>query len=73
MVDSADRLSQLMTTLNRISAKIEAGEGTAGRLITDDRLYRELVDTAEQMADLMAEIRELVKQWKEDGVRIGLE
>lgn len=73
MVDSADRLSRLMTTLNRISEKIEAGEGTAGRLVTDDRLYRELVDTAEQMADLMAEVRELVKQWKEDGVRIGLE
>lgn len=73
LVHSADKLSQLMTTLNQIATKIDEGEGTAGRFINDDRLYREFIDTADQMSKLMGELRELVAQWKDKGVRLKLE
>ena len=72
LVDSADRLSLVLSAVQRISAKIEAGEGTAGKLVTDPRLYRQLVDTAEETSQLMQEIRLLVEQWRAEGIEMKL-
>lgn len=70
LANDADELSLLLTALQRVAAKIDSGEGTAGRLINDPRLYREFVETAEQMTLLMTDMRELVQQWKDQGVTV---
>ena len=72
LVNSADELSLVLSAMQRIAAKIEAGEGTAGMLVTDPRLYRELLDTAQQTSRLMEEIRLLVEQWQAEGIEMKL-
>lgn len=70
-----DRLTQVATlldTFNQISAKINAGQGTAGALVNDQRLYQNLVDTSEQLKLSMADLRRLVEQWEQEGVSMKL-
>jgi len=73
LVHSADEMTLLLTSMQRLVAKVERGEGTAGRLMTDERLYIELVDTVEQFTALMEEMQMLVQQWREEGVGVRLD
>jgi len=66
-------MTLLLTSMQRLVAKVERGEGTAGRLMTDERLYIELVDTVEQFTALMEEMQMLVQQWREEGVGVRLD
>ena len=70
--ESGDDLSELLTTATQLVAKIRDGEGSMGKLIGDDRLHRELVDTAEQLSLLMEDLRALAQKWKETGVEMKL-
>jgi len=65
-------LSLVLSSMQRIVAKIEAGEGSAGMLVNDARLYRELLDSAEQTTRLMEEIRLLVEKWQAEGIEMKL-
>jgi len=72
LMDSADRLSHLLTTLNRVAEKLESGEGTMGRLVNDPQLYHALVETSEQMTRMMEEYRRLAEEWRRNGVELKL-
>jgi phospholipid/cholesterol/gamma-HCH transport system substrate-binding protein len=51
--DITDQASQGMATVNRLISGLSAGQGTVGKLLTDDRLYTDLqhfVDAANEMA-----------------------
>jgi phospholipid/cholesterol/gamma-HCH transport system substrate-binding protein len=53
IAEITDQASQGMAMVNRLVAGLSAGQGTAGKLLTDDRLYLELqqfVDAANAMA-----------------------
>ncbi|HUU59325.1 MAG TPA: hypothetical protein VMZ50_07265, partial [Phycisphaerae bacterium] len=69
-IDSADQLSALLATANKAVTKIESGEGTAGRLLNDPKLYNNLLESTKQLADLLKEFRQLVRQWQETGLWI---
>jgi len=68
LIEDAERISALMTTLNKAAARIESGHGTAGKLLNDPKLYNNLVDAAAQMTKLTREFGELVKEWKDNGI-----
>ena len=70
--ESGDDLSELLTTATQLVAKIRDGEGSMGKLVGDDRLHRELVDTAEQLSLLMEDLRALAQKWKETGIEMKL-
>ncbi len=70
--DSAEKLSKLLMTINRIATKIEAGEGTAGRLVADPKLYQRMTEASAELANLLKDFRGLVEQWKRQGVGIKL-
>lgn len=72
LIDSAEKVSQLMATLNAAATKIEKGDGTAGRLINDPKLYNNLVDATQQMAAMMKDLRALLETWKESGVPLKI-
>lgn len=61
-----------LTQLNAAATKIGAGEGTIGRIISDERLYEAMVLTFRRLAEATEEFRLLAKQWQEGKVRIGL-
>jgi phospholipid/cholesterol/gamma-HCH transport system substrate-binding protein len=71
LIADADDLSLAMKGLNDLLTQISAGQGTTGKLISDPRLYNNLVDVADQMSALMKETREMVQQWKTKGVSIN--
>jgi len=72
LINSADKLSALLATLNRAAGKIESGEGSAGKLINDPKLYNNLIEVSDQMTRLLKEFRQLVKKWKAGGLEIKL-
>ncbi|MGC9454543.1 MAG: MlaD family protein [Phycisphaerae bacterium] len=73
LIESSERISTLMSTVNRIALKIESGDGTAGRLVSDPELYNNLLDATREMSRLMKEFRTLVETWKESGVQIKVQ
>jgi len=72
VIRGAEEVSGLMATVNRVATKMEAGEGTAGKLLGDPELYNSFLEATEQMGLLMAELRQLVEVWRAKGVEIKL-
>ena len=52
-----------ISSLNQILAKINEGQGTAGKLMNNDSLYRELNKSAEELNKLLKDIRENPKRY----------
>ncbi|MDY6913790.1 MAG: MlaD family protein [Planctomycetota bacterium] len=72
LIEDAEKISTLVTTLNQTAKKIAAGKGTAGRLINDPELYNNLVEVSKQMTKLLKEFRRLIEAWEESGVELKL-
>jgi phospholipid/cholesterol/gamma-HCH transport system substrate-binding protein len=70
-----DRLTQTATLidhLNSISEKVNKGQGTAGQLVNDNRLYESLVDTSRELNGTVKDLKRLVEQWEQEGVSLHL-
>jgi ABC-type transporter Mla subunit MlaD len=70
-----DRLQQtatLIDQLNSITEKVNKGQGAAGALLNDPKLYASLVDTAQQMDATVKDLKRLVEQWEQEGVQLHL-
>ena len=52
-----------INSLNQILAKINEGQGTAGKLMNNDSLYRELNKSAEELNKLLKDVRENPKRY----------
>ncbi len=72
LIDTADKLSQLITSLNNITHKIEAGEGTLGKFVGDPQLYDEMVAAVSQINQMAAQFTELAKRWATDGINLEM-
>lgn len=72
LIEDADKLGNLLTTLNNIALKIEKGEGSAGKIINDPGLYNGLLDAARELNTLLKELQTLAKEWQDKGVGIKL-
>jgi len=72
LVADADQLGRLLASLNRAAAKIEAGDGTAAKLLNDPKLYNNLLESTGQLARTLAEMQAVVKVWREGGLRVRL-
>lgn len=70
--DDLEIASNVLTRLHSITEKIDGGEGTIGRLLTDGRLYESLVLTFRRLAETTEEFRLLIKEWQEGKIRVGL-
>lgn len=70
LIDSTDKLSQLFDKLNEVAAKMNSGEGTAGKLFNDPELYDALTDTAKRLQLAVDDLRILIQQWQEKGLKI---
>ncbi len=68
-----EEASKILEQTNEITAKINAGTGTAGKLVNDPKLYEGLVDTTRELNATIKDLQRLVKQWEEEGVSIKLQ
>ena len=68
-----DRLTQvagLLVSVQSIAEKIDKGQGTAGQLVNDPKLYQALVDTSRELNATVADLKRLIEQWEQEGVSI---
>lgn len=73
VVDNRERFDTIMTNLESVTVKLNAGEGTLGRLINEDDVYEDLVGIMDDFRTAsgdfettLADVRELVS-----GVKAG--
>jgi phospholipid/cholesterol/gamma-HCH transport system substrate-binding protein len=70
-----DRMLQISKSLDSfqsISAKIDKGQGTAGLLLNDPKLYQSLVANSQMLNSTIADLKRLVEQWEQEGVSFKL-
>ena len=54
-------LNEIADNLNKIVAKIEKGEGTIGKLVNEEELYNETLQTVRDLKDTLEEARKTIK------------
>lgn len=69
LVDTSNELGKAASQLRLAMEKVNSGDGTAGRLINDGRLYENLLETSTQLNVLLEDVRELLDKVNEKGLR----
>jgi phospholipid/cholesterol/gamma-HCH transport system substrate-binding protein len=72
---ASERLEQISKTLDHfqsIAAKIDNGQGTAGQMVNDPKLYQALVDSTKELNMTITDFKRLVEQWEQEGVSFKL-
>ena len=76
LVRQADeRLGQAgeaMDKVNGILAKVQNGDGTAGRLVNDPRAYEALVDSLKLLQATLSDAQRYIQQVEQEGLKVGL-
>jgi phospholipid/cholesterol/gamma-HCH transport system substrate-binding protein len=67
-----EQLAKLIADANAITTKINEGQGTAGKIINDPKLYEGLVETTAQLNATIKDLQRLVQQWEQEGVSFKL-
>jgi phospholipid/cholesterol/gamma-HCH transport system substrate-binding protein len=70
-----DRLTQIsgvLASVQSIMEKVDKGQGTAGQLVNDPKLYQSLTDTARELDKTVADLQRLIEQWEQEGVDLHL-
>lgn len=67
-----NQATQLMKQVSSTLERIERGDGTAGALVTDRRLYEGLVDSTRELQIALRDLQRLVRQWEQEGVPMRL-
>ena len=68
-----DRLidvAKMMKSVQDVMDKINSGQGTAGKLVNDSRLYESLVDTSKELNITIKDLKRLVEQWEQEGFHV---
>ena len=72
LADSAARLSALLDDLHSVSEKINNGQGTAGLLVNDPKLYQASVDSIRELNANLLDLQRLLEQWEQEGLSMNL-
>ncbi len=67
--EASEELSATVRELRQILEKVNSGEGTAGKLVGDARLYEGLVESTEQLQVVLQELKSLIDKVREKGLR----
>lgn len=72
LVTTSDKLGEVMTRFESVLEKIDNGQGTAGKLVNDGRLYEQLLEDSKQLHLVLQDMRTFVTESKEKGISIKL-
>ncbi|MFA5864348.1 MAG: MlaD family protein [Phycisphaerae bacterium] len=70
LIANTDKLSQLFDKLNQAAEKMSSGQGAAGKFLNNPELYDALTDTAKKLQLAADDLRTLLTQWQENGLKI---
>jgi phospholipid/cholesterol/gamma-HCH transport system substrate-binding protein len=65
-------ISRALETFNSIISKVNTGQGSAGQLVNDPRLYQSLVDNSRELNATILDLKRLIEQWEQEGVTLKL-
>jgi phospholipid/cholesterol/gamma-HCH transport system substrate-binding protein len=71
-ITTSDKLGEVMTNLNSVLEKINEGQGTAGKLVNDGRLYEQLLEDSKQLHLVLQDMKTFVNESTEKGISIKL-
>lgn len=71
LLESLNQTSQVLSALQQLTAGIARGDGTVGRLMTDERLYEAMVLTFQRLAETTEEFRLVAKEWQQGRIRVA--
>jgi phospholipid/cholesterol/gamma-HCH transport system substrate-binding protein len=69
MVNTSSEIGKAISQLRVAMVKVNEGDGTAGRLINDGRLYENLLESTNQLNVLLKDFKELIDKISEKGLR----
>jgi len=72
LTGTSERLGKSLSEARSVLAKINSGEGSAGRFVNDGKFYETLIENTEQLELLLKEIKAFVSRAREKGVPIKL-
>lgn len=68
----AEEVSRLLHSLRQAAEKINQGDGTAGKLLNDPKLYDNLVRVSEELDGMVKDFRRLARTWETKGMGVQL-
>ncbi|MEM8875454.1 MAG: MlaD family protein [Planctomycetota bacterium] len=71
VADSLVELDKSLDNIQSITAKIDNGEGTVGRIINDPALYNALLDVLKQANAVSRDAQRLIVQLEQEGFKVG--
>lgn len=71
-ISSSEELSRTVTELRLVLEKINSGQGTAGKLVNDGRLYENLLENTQQLQVLLEELKAFFAKASDKGMPIKL-
>jgi phospholipid/cholesterol/gamma-HCH transport system substrate-binding protein len=56
--ESGKKLAEAVLQVNTLLAKFNSGEGTVGKLVSDEKLYKDLAQASQNLSALLADLKE---------------
>lgn len=69
---TSEELGQTLIEVRRVLNKINNGQGTVGKLINDDQLYENLLDSSEELKASLEKMKKLIDKTSEKGIRLKI-
>ena len=70
IIVAAEQLEGVLSESRQILETIESGEGTAGKMINDGRLYEDLLESSQELRMLLEQLKEWVGESSEKGLKL---
>ena len=67
-----DQIGKVLEQFDTVVARMQRGEGTAGKLFSDPKLYESMAATAAELNLMVGDLRRLVQQWEQEGISFKL-
>lgn len=70
VMKTSEELGETLIEVRRMVNKINDGQGTVGKLINDDKLYENLLDSSEELKASLEKLKKLIDKTSEKGIRV---
>ena len=68
IIGNSEQISQLLVRLNKAAEQVNQGQGTAGKILYDSKLYEEMLLATEGLNEAVRMLRDLLRKWNEQGL-----
>jgi len=70
VVRVTEQMEAALSDLRQLTARIESGDGTLGKLVNDGRLYENLLESSQELEMTLEQLKKWAAEAREKGIRI---